>query len=204
MNSKTVIGLVGEKGGGKETVGNSILQLSKGNRFQMMVNALKKKEVFFRIRSSDILKEVLASYGIPQTRFNLQRLPEGMEDMFGDGALTNDVKQRILSSNADINIFDGVRWISDEKMIRSFVAPHKNILIYVTAPVADRYERVKMRKEKEGEFGVSLEQFLQEEKASTETMIPIIGAHADFKIENSGTIRDLEIKVRKIYESAIR
>ncbi len=178
---KTIIGVVGEKGSGKET-------------FVLHVKAYleKKARSVSHTRSSDILAETLTAWDLPQTRHNLQHMAIVMDEGFGKGTLTHAVKKRIEKLPGEIVMFDGVRWHSDEQMIRSFTT---HMLIYITADIKARYERTKERKEKVGESSASYEQFMNEERALTELDIPLIGQTADFKIENNATIEEFQQKV---------
>lgn len=183
MNSeKIVIGLVGEKGSGKETVGDII------------INLMPSKKIV-RVRSSDILRETLTEWGLPLTRHNQQHLAIVMDQGFGLGTLSGAVKKRITTIDADVVLFDGIRWESDAELLKTF--PY-NFLIYVTAPADIRYERAKLRKEKVGEESATFEQFMKEEQVHTELAIPMIGATADAMVHNTGTQEDLKHTVEHI------
>jgi dephospho-CoA kinase len=177
---KIVVGLVGEKGSGKETFGDFFMETAKGQKI-------------VRVRFSDILNETLKLWGIDRTRENLQKLAVIMDDGFKKGTLTHAIYERIHSLDADIVILDGVRWETDEKLIRSFP---KNFLVYINADVDIRYERLKIRREKLDE-AKTYEQFMEEEKAPNEVLIPAIGRRADFKVKNNGTFEDLKSEVKK-------
>jgi dephospho-CoA kinase len=179
---KLVIGIVGEKGSGKETIVN-------------LLRGCLSKYTISHVRSSDILTEVLKIFSLPHSRSNLQNLAIAMDRTFGEGTLTHAVSKRIESLKSEIVIFDGVRWQSDAKMIKKFP---KNILIYITAPLEQRYHRTKARKEKTGEAYTTLEKFSEEEKAETELDIRKIGETADIKIDNSGSYEELTEKIEKI------
>lgn len=181
---KIIIGLVGEKGSGKETFGNLLQEL------------IPEKKIV-RIRSSDILSETLTLWDIPKTRENLQDLAIYMDQGFGKGTLSHAVFARIEKMDADIVIFDGVRWETDVDLIRKFP---KNFLVYVTASLETRFERIKTRKEKAFEEGTTLKQFMHEEKKLTELQIPKIGKEADFKIENNTSLQDFKTQVKKFIE----
>lgn len=184
MNSKIIIGLVGEKGSGKETFGNFLIELAKGKKVE-------------RVRFSDILYETLRSWSIDTTRFNLQHLAVVMDKGYGEGTLTNAIFQRIQNLRSDIVILDGVRWSTDEKLIRSF---DKNFLIYITAKTDLRFERLQKRQEKKDE-AKTYAQFMSEEKAPNEVLIPKIGKRADLRVENNGTFEDLKKEVEKFLKN---
>lgn len=179
---KLVIGLVGEKGSGKETFGDILEKLLPG-------------EKIVRIRSSDILAETLTLWGIPKTRENLQDLAIIMDGHFGDGTLSNAVAKRINSLKADIVIFDGVRWLTDVTLIKSFP---KNYLIYVTASLKLRFNRLRARKQKADEKSLTYKQFLHEENKKTEKFISEIAEGADFKIENDSTLPDFKKRIKSL------
>jgi dephospho-CoA kinase len=184
---KLIIGLVGEKGSGKETFGIILKELA----LPLEVS---------RIRFSDLLKETLNLWDIPITRENLQNLAVLLDKGFGDGTLSHAIFQRISKINADIILLDGVRWETDVAMLNKFPNP---LLVYVTADLKVRYERLKNRGEKTGEETTSFEQFLKEEGAENELLIPKIGAVSDAILENNGTLEEFREKVGAFYQKSM-
>lgn len=190
---KTIIGLVGEKGSGKETFGN----------FLMETSPKKISGAFLRIRRirfSDILNQTLMLWTIPKTRENLQHLAVVMDTGFGTGTLTDSISNKIKRIDADIVILDGVRWETDEMLVRNFP---KNYLIYITADADLRFERLKKRSEKKGE-AKTLTQFLKSEKAKNELLIQKIGKRANVRIVNNGTFEDLKKQVENFYRQYLK
>lgn len=184
---KIVIGLVGEKGSGKETFSAFLGEVAKGKKIE-------------HIRFSDLLKETLEAWSIPVTRHNLQHLVVIMDKGFGIGTLSHAVEKRIENLQADIVILDGVRWESDVDLLKRFP---KNILVYVTSTLHLRYDRLKKRGEKTGEESTSFVQFMKEEKAKNELLIPKIGASAEVKIENNKSLKEFKKNVEKFYKEMI-
>lgn len=166
-----VIGLVGEKGGGK------------GTAVRLISESLPPDVRCAGVRFSDILRDTLTQWHLPHTRANLQNLSKIMDAEFGNGTLAHAMGHRIASINADIVVLDGVRWEADRLLIRSFST---NLLIYITASTRVRYERICGRGENTKEHESSFEQFLTEEQAISERAIPAIGATADIRITNDG------------------
>ena len=183
------LGLVGEKGGGKGTLVKLLKEIAQSSEKPMSVDTVK---------SSEVLAETLKLWDLPLSRSNLQQLAIIMNAKYGDGTLTHAVKTRMEKSDADIVIYEGIRWPSDVDMVRAF--PNSKF-IYITAPVNTRYERTKQRKEKAGEGEATLEQFIQEESVLTETNISKIAGEAEFKIKNTGSIEDLRSKVEELYRT---
>jgi len=168
LSSKLYIGLVGEKGSGKET-------------FVKVLRGIFPIIPIGHIRFSDPIVETLNLWGIPITRKNAQDYIKWLEQRYGTGILAQLIKGRALESAAKIVTLDGIRWWQDVKMLRELP---NNILVYITAPAELRFERLKKRNEKVGEAEMSWEQFLEEEKAENEIYIPEIGEKADYKILN--------------------
>ncbi len=184
---KLVLGLVGEKGSGKETFAQLFKEIASGKNVT-------------HVRFSDLLKETLTFWDIPTTRENLQKLAVVMKDGFGQDTLSHAIYQKLIGLEVEIILVDGVRWEADEKLIRKF---ENNLMVYITADLMLRYERLKQRKEKTNEQDLSFEQFMKEEKAENELIIPAIGKRADVKLENNGTIEEFKQKISEIYNSRI-
>ena len=181
-----IIGLVGEKGSGKETFGNLLMELVKGKKI-------------FRIRFSDILNYTLKLWDLDLTRENLQNLAIAMDGAYGAGTLSQAIAKQIKDSEADIVILDGIRWQSDVDLLKSFP---KNILVYITADLDIRYHRLKLRQEKKDE-AKTYQQFMKEEQAQNELLIPRIGSKADIKITNNASLEGLKEKVREFTSSKL-
>ena len=176
-----VIGVVGEKGAGKDTFSSVLLRLFEGRRV-------------VKLRFSDLLLETLEMWGVEATRHNLQRMAIIMDTEFGRGTLTEATRLRILKIEADIVLLEGIRWKSDVSMLRSF---ERNILVYVTAEPKIRWERTRRRGEKVGESEASYAQFEREEQAETELEIASIGREADVTLVNNGTQAQFELEVEQ-------
>ena len=177
-----VIGLVGEKGSGKQTFVNFIKEVNPDLNIR-------------QVRFSDILAQTLMLWDIPITRANLQKLSLIMNDGFGTKALANAAKFSIEGDSADIIIFDGVRRLAEYQLVKNMP---DSILIYITADQQLRHQRLKLRSEKVGEVGLSFEQFLEEEKSKAESEIPQISKKADFKIENNESLEEFKNKIRQL------
>jgi dephospho-CoA kinase len=183
---KLIIGLTGEKGGGKQTFADYLKKISP------------KKVV--HLRTSDILAETLLLWSIPTTRINLQHLAIIMDQEYGQGTLTKAIEQRIKTTDAEIIILDAIRWVSDLKLLRSFP---RNLLVYITADLETRFLRLREKSEKVKESGLSFKQFLNEEHQKTEIDIPRIAKKADVKIINDGSYSSLKNQVEQFYKELV-
>ncbi len=180
--NQIILGLIGEKGAGKETF------------VKILTESLSHKSIA-HYHFSDILSKTLSLWNLPLSRANMQILAISMVSSFGKYTLSNALKTIIKKDQSDIIIVDGVRWEADLEMLRSFPT---NYLIYITANPKVRYQRIISRNEKEGEGNTTYQQFLNEEKSKTETSIKKISRQADITIENEST---LDIFIKKINDS---
>ena len=65
-----------------------------------------------------------------------------------------------------------------------------------------RYER-SLKRKRDGEEKKTFEEFMREERASTEASISAIGSRADFTIENNGTPEKFKQKVEELFYTQI-
>jgi dephospho-CoA kinase len=175
MKRKIIIGLIGEKGAGKGTVSDYLLE--------------KYGAVHFG--TSKILRRTLEDLHLPVTRDNLVKLALVLKEGYGPSVIIDSLIQDMEKSDADLIIADGIRMHGD---VEPFQKKYREnfYLVYVTADLKIRYERTKMRKEKEGEADATLEQFLEEEGRLTELSIHEIGRNAEFTMNNNGTAEELK------------
>ncbi|MBI4039006.1 AAA family ATPase [Candidatus Daviesbacteria bacterium] len=184
---KFVIGLIGEKGSGKQTFVNFIKLISPRLNIR-------------QVRFSDILSQTLMVWDIPITRANLQKLSLVMNDAFGSQALANAARFSIEGDTSDIIIFDGIRRKTEYKLVKEM---QNSLLIYITADQKLRYERLNKRSEKVGEVGLTYAQFLEEEKSKAESLISGLGSKADLKIVNNLTLSDFKKAVEAFYDNSL-
>jgi uridine kinase len=185
---KLVIGLVGEMSGGKATF------------IKLFKEIAQEKYSVGSETFSTILIETLNTWNLPLTRENIQNMAITMVNGYGEGTLTDAVYNRVKYRPEDIIILDGVRWISDPKMIKKFP---NNLLVYITADIDLRYKRSKKRGEKQGESNTSFEQFKKQHEAKTEIYISEIGQKADYKITNNGTLKEYKEKIEVFFKEKI-
>lgn len=184
---KLVIGLVGEKGSGKQT-------------FVNFIKIIRKDLNIRQVRFSDILAETLLIWDIPISRANLQKLSLIMEDGFGASSLATAAKFNIADDPSDIIILDGIRRNAELELVRKF---KNNLVIYITAKGNLRYRRLKLRSEKVGETGLTQSQFSAEEASKAEKQIPDLGKKADLKIVNNATMDQFAKKINQLAEKLV-
>src|SRR3990167_6870367 len=98
MGVKLLIGLTGEKGGGKDTFARFLCEIAPSG---VSIHPM---------RFSDLLVETLEAWQIPTARANLQKLSIAMDREFGTGTLAAAIYHRIENDPSDVVIPIGVRW----------------------------------------------------------------------------------------------
>jgi dephospho-CoA kinase len=181
---KLVLGLTGEKLGGKDTVADYLV----------------KSHGAFHVRHSHLLDEILNILGLPVSRRNEIDLGMGLRRTFGEGVLGKAIKKRVEDSTSSLVVMNGIRFQDELENAKTVNAK----IIYVTAPEAIRYERFLRRQEKADDARQTIEQFRQQEQEPTEVGIPALGAQADFKIENTGSLEELYKKVDDIVSQLLK
>ena len=182
-NNKIVIGLIGEKGSGKGTVSDYLIE----------------KYGAIHYGTSKILRRTLEDLHLPVTRDNLTKLALVLKEGYGPSVVIDSLITDMEKNGSDIIIADGIRMHGDVEPFRKKYG--KNFfLVYVTADARKRYERIKMRKEKEGEDKLTFVEFLAEEARLTEISIHEIGKQADFTLNNDQGKKELIKQTEKMLE----
>ncbi len=170
-----VIGIIGPKASGKETVAHYIER-----NYEAKAHA-----------HSEILEDILNILHIPNTRMNLIRLVM-LRKTFGPEILSHALAKKISTENAPVEVITGVRFQSEIDHIRSYP---NNLLIYVDAPIEQRYNWQLKRFQKSDDAGMTFQEFSRQEEEETESGIKALGASADIKIDNIGTEAELFAKI---------
>jgi len=190
---KLVIGIIGAPLAGKETCANLLEKLLVEDGYSVS-----------RHTFSEILKETLDLWDIPHGRDNEQKMAIIMnaETGFGDGALSRAMRRRLMEDTADVTILDGVRWLGDERMIRSLNDDGiKTVMVYISADPKVRYARL-VQRNRAGEAATTWEKFMQQEQMKNEVDIPDIGSRAEIALENNDdNVEHFERDINRVYES---
>lgn len=176
----TILALTGEKLGGKDTVADYLVSHYGA----------------FHVRHSQILDDILRTLDVPISRRNEIDLGMALRKVFGDGVLGRALRHRVLAAegSSDLTVINGVRFQDELENARGLRAA----VVYVTAPEDLRYQRFLRRNEKADDRGQTLEQFRAQEQEPTEIGIPALGAQADFRIDNIGSLEELYRAVDRV------
>mgnify|MGYP001572644943 CR=1 FL=1 len=166
------IAVVGKTCAGKETVYRIVKEMFK-DRFRVSIHHF-----------SDPLNENLDLLYLPKTRSNQQKLSTVLRKAFGEDILGNIIYQRALGDSSGIVFLDGVRRPKDVGMLKK-LSETKAFLIYIYAPIKERYQRLKKRADRPGDALKTWEEFQSEQSAEAESLIDTLRPMADFEIDNS-------------------
>lgn len=175
---KKIIGIVGEKLAGKD----------------VMANYLVKKYGAQHFRFSHILDDILVILNLEISRRNEIDLGLGLRKVFGDDVLVTALKKRAEAATSDLVVVNGIR-LGEFDIVKSWPGAK---VVYVTAPAAVRFERYQQRHQKADDAIMDFEQFVAQEKELTEVGIPALGARADFRIDNTGTLEEFYKKIDEV------
>jgi dephospho-CoA kinase len=174
---KVIIGLVGEKLAGKDTVANFLVE----------------KHGAHHVRFTHILDDILRLLNLPISRRNEIDLGLGLREVFGNYVLGNAVIKRAQDAKEKLVVINGIR-MDEMEEIRKIGAK----IVYLTATPEVRFKRYQERREKADDGVMDFDHFMEQEKEPTEIGIPALGAKADYKIVNEGSVEELQNKVSKI------
>lgn len=177
--SKIIFGFVGQAGSGKGTAAN-ILHKKYG------------AEVF---TFSDILHHILNRLFLPNSRDNLIKMSQTLRESFGQDILANTMERQVAESNCELIVVDGIRRIQDIEDLRK--NPNFHLIEIQTLP-ATRFERLKLRNEKPGESSMSWEEFLEMGNKETEVTIAAVAQQAELRIDNQGSMEELDVELERV------
>ncbi len=176
-----VIGLVGPKRSGKDTVAEYIVQ-----KYGAKSHA-----------HSEIYNEILRLLKISNTRMNIIKLV-GLRDVFGSNVLIHALNKKIQEDKAELEVVTGIRFENELENIKTYP---QSILIYIDAPVEQRYERQLLEKQYQGDSTMSFEEFKEiEAKQPTETHIAELKKKCEYILLNDKGREELFEQVDNILE----
>ena len=176
-----IIGITGTLGAGKGTV----------------VEILKKKG-FSHYSVREFLIEEIKKRGLPVNRDSMVLVGNNIRRKNSPSYIVEKLYEKAKNYGGD-SVIESIRAVGEAQALRE----KENFYLFsVDADIEKRYGRIKKRK-LNSDF-VSYEKFIEDEKRelkntdpSKQSLLDCIKL-ADFKLENNGTISELEKKVDKI------
>lgn len=182
MNNKIILGLTGEIASGKGTVSKYL-----EGKYQATSH-----------RFSAPLRDVLKRLYMEINRANMQDVSRILREQFGQTLLAKVISEDVKNDPNKVIVIDGIRRFADIKYLKQL--PEFK-LIYITADIKTRHERLIKRGENADDLNKTFEQFIKDNQAEAELEIPEIGATADIKVDDNGTLESLYEQIDKIINS---
>ena len=170
---KLILGFTGEMASGKGTCAKYLTD--------------NKGAVTYRF--STILRDVINRLHLDVDRGTLQALSTSLRKQFGEDLLAKVMFQDASHDAHDLIVIDGVRRLEDVKYLREL--PEFK-LIYISAPMRTRYERLIVRGENADDKTKTYAQFEKDHEGEPEREITKLEAFAQEVIDNSGTMPEIQ------------
>ncbi len=178
-NKKIVLGFVGLLASGKGT----------------SAKYLEEKYGADTYRFSTMLRDLCDRLYLEQTRDNLIKMSETIRDTFGEDTMARVMARDAENAKNNIVIVDGIRRMADIEYLSKLP---NFVLVEIFADPKTRYDRLIKRGENADDKTKTYEQFLEDHKRSTEASIPEVAGHATEKIDNNGTMEELNEQLDKL------
>ncbi len=170
---KLILGFTGEMASGKGTC----------------AAYLKEKYNAETFRFSTALFDVAHRMHLKDDRDTLQKISTFFRKEFGEDTLAKVMFQDAKGAQAELVVIDGVRRLEDVKYLREL--PEFK-LVFLSAPIRTRYERMVKRGEKADDSTKTYHEFEADHKRESELEITKLEAFAQEVIDNSGTMPELQ------------
>lgn len=183
-----ILGLVGEMGAGKSTVGSYLVGKYGAERFGFSV----------------ILRDLTDRLHLPPSRDNLIQISIVLRQEFGNDLLAKAMMEDIKQSKAELIVVESIRREDDIAYLRQLPGFH---LIGISAAMPERYQRLNSRRDKADDSQKTYEQFKSDHERETEATVPPLLATAEYQLHNDGDLASLyaqadqliqEIKTKEI------
>lgn len=173
MNDKKIIlGFVGEIASGKDTA----------------MLYLNDKYHAVQYKFSGMLRDILNRLHLEINRANMQKLSQILRENFTQDILSKVISYDVEQDKNDIIVINGIRRHSDVSYLNDL--PNFYI-VYITADMEKRYQRIIKRSENKDDAGKTFEQFKKDHEAEAELEIINISKDAKYTIDNNGDFESL-------------
>lgn len=169
---KIIIGIAGEIASGKDTVARYYV----------------KKHGASMYRFSDILRDILKRIHLKENRKNLVDASMMLRKTFGEDIFSRAIAEEVREDDHPLVIIDGVRRVDDVKGVQNLPGFR---LLFIVADPKRRHERMQQRRQNADDQTKTFEEFLADSELETEREIRMLSEHADWVIDNNGTLDDL-------------
>ncbi len=172
MSKKIILGFAGEIASGKGTC----------------AAYLKEKYNAETYRFSTVLFDIAHRMHLRDDRDTLQKISTFFRKEFGEDTLAKVMFEDAKGATRELVVIDGVRRLEDVKYLREL--PEFK-LVYLSAPMKTRYERMVQRGEKADDATKTYEEFEKDHLRETELEITKLEPFAQEVVDNTGSLPEL-------------
>jgi len=177
--AKIILGFMGEMACGKGTATRYVVEKYKGKSY----------------RFSTMLRDILDRLYLEQSRENMQRLSTILRQNFGEDLLSGVIVEDVKKEKSPVIVLDGIRRLTDIEKLKNF--PEFK-MVYIETDIKKCYERIIGRRENADDANKTFERFKNEHNNESELLIKELKSHADYVIDNNGSLEDLYKQLDKI------
>jgi len=179
---KIILGFTGEMACGKGTATKYLTKKYQANSY----------------RFSTMLRDVLGRLYLDESRENMQRISTVLRQNFSEDLMAKVITEDVKNDKGEVIIIDGIRRMADIKFL-SEISEFK--FVYIDVNLEKRYERMKLRNEKQGDDEKSLEDFKKENEQESELQIKDLKDKADFVVDNDGSLEEFYSKINELIKN---
>lgn len=169
---KLIIGLTGQIASGKGTAAKYLAEKHKASI----------------LKFSDILRDILKTLEISESRENIQKISTAVRQAFGEDVLAEVIAKQALKITSPIIVIDGIRRLEDIKHLSLDPAFR---LVAIEADIRKRYGRITKRDENTDDRQKTFEEFVKDHGYETELTIKDVEDSAEIRVNNDGSLDDL-------------
>lgn len=156
---------------------------------------LEKKYGASTYRFSTMLRDALDRFHLPHTRDNLVKISEIMRETFGEDIMAKTMAHDVETDENPLIVVEGIRRMADITYLSKLPG---FVLIEIVADPKIRYERLTKRGENSDDTTKTFAQFLEDHNRSTEQSILDVIQHAAGRIDNNGSIEELQTRLDEL------
>lgn len=179
--NKSIIAFAGRNGCGKGTAAERTASLLTAPKHTY------SDELYDRFAAWGIVKEDV-------TRPMLQELSTFLRKIFGEDFLARVMAGKCAAAPGGHVVIDGVRRLTDIEILQAEYG-ERFILVWIETSADNRYERLKARKEKNGEEMMPREAFDAQEQAESERQLDAVRDACRTVIDNDGAPEALQKQI---------
>jgi dephospho-CoA kinase len=172
MAEKIILGFTGLPASGKGTAAKYLEDKYRAKNF----------------RFSTMLRDLLNRIYLPQSRDFMIKMSEIIRATYGEDTMAKVIAKDVENADCEVVVVEGIRRMADIEFLKKLP---NFVLIEIFADIETRLGRIQKRRENPDDAMKTMDQFKADHQRSTEVTIPEVAGHATERIDNNGSLDDL-------------